>query len=177
MKRTTLAMITALVASVAAIGTGAAIAHGKDGDKHGGKGRHHEKMVERMFERMDTDKDGSISKAEFDAAKKARFTRADANGDGKISLEEMTTEAQERAAKHAERHFAKLDKDGDGAVTAEEMEEARPGHGDMFAKLDKNEDGMISREEAEDGAKHMRGRHHRGKHQGAEMDDDHRLDD
>ncbi len=39
---------------------------------------------EHMLERMDTNKDGSISKAEFMAVGEARFTKMDRNGDGKL---------------------------------------------------------------------------------------------
>ena len=39
----------------------------------------------------DTDGDGFISKAEFDAMQNARFTKLDTNKDGKLSKEEMKT--------------------------------------------------------------------------------------
>lgn len=39
---------------------------------------------EHMLERMDTNKDGSISKAEFMAVGDARFAKMDRNGDGKL---------------------------------------------------------------------------------------------
>lgn len=46
-----------------------------------------------MFERLDTDKDGKISKAEADKAEKGRlkdnFSKIDTNGDSFITKEEM----------------------------------------------------------------------------------------
>jgi EF hand len=58
--------------------------------------RHHQGMShpsrgDQMMRRMDTDKDGSISKAELQAAQLKQlemFDRADANKDGKLSAEE-----------------------------------------------------------------------------------------
>ena len=49
--------------------------------KHGRHGGH--------FNRVDTDNDGKVSKAEALAAAEALFTRADANADGFVTREEM----------------------------------------------------------------------------------------
>ena len=49
------------------------------------------------MERADTDGNGSISQAEFQAAALARFDKADANGDGTVTSEER------RAAREAHR--------------------------------------------------------------------------
>lgn len=40
------------------------------------------------FGKADTNGDGAISKAEFNAAKDAKFAKKDANGDGKITKDE-----------------------------------------------------------------------------------------
>ena len=56
------------------------------GHRHGGH-----------FKRMDTDNDGKVSRAEALSAAEAAFNRADANGDGFVTQEEM------RAA-HMARH-------------------------------------------------------------------------
>ncbi|HEY0625038.1 hypothetical protein [Sphingomonas sp.] len=45
-------------------------------------------MGERMLQRIDTNGDGLISKAENRAAAEARFTRMDANGDGTLTADE-----------------------------------------------------------------------------------------
>ena len=47
--------------------------------KHGGK----------MMEKMDTDGDGKVSKAEFVAAHEARFAKTDTDADGFLTAEEM----------------------------------------------------------------------------------------
>lgn len=51
---------------------------------------------EQRFASMDTDGDGYISRAEFDAPRAARFSALDANGDGVI-------DADEQAARHGMR--------------------------------------------------------------------------
>lgn len=54
-----------------------------------GRGAH---MLHEMAEKADTNHDGTITRAEFDAAAKARFDAADTNHDGKL------TAAERRAA-------------------------------------------------------------------------------
>ncbi len=55
----------------------------------------------KVFARMDTDKSGDVSKAEWLAAgrKEAGFARIDANSDGKITLDEMKAAIAARAKK------------------------------------------------------------------------------
>jgi hypothetical protein len=57
---------------------------GHGGMGHGGMGI----MAHQMMMAADTNKDGQLTHAEFDAGAKARFDKADANHDGKISPEE-----------------------------------------------------------------------------------------
>jgi hypothetical protein len=57
----------------------------------GFSGMSHHGRGEQMLRRMDTDKDGLLSKAELQAAQQKQldvFDRADANKDGKLSAEE-----------------------------------------------------------------------------------------
>jgi hypothetical protein len=44
--------------------------------------------ITRMVDNMDTDKNGTITQAELDGLLKIKFTKADSNGDGALSLEE-----------------------------------------------------------------------------------------
>ena len=105
--------------------------------------KHVEKRVEHrgeaMFERMDSNKDGSISRAEFDAAHQAMagkmragagkrmgmrhagmhgrlFDTADANNDGRVSLQEATGAAAS--------HFDQADANRDGTLSGDEMRAA-----------------------------------------------------
>ena len=54
----------------------------------------------------------------------------DTDGDGAVSLEEMTAHAQSRTAERVAQMFARLDADGDGVISAAEIEAAqdRRGH-------------------------------------------------
>lgn len=60
--------------------------------KHRGHGGH--------FKRMDTDNDGKVSRAEALAAAEAMFDRADANGDGFLTPEEI--EASHKSHRHGQ---------------------------------------------------------------------------
>ncbi len=71
---------------------------GKDGAEGGGPGKdmgmgvgHGGRMLHKMAEMADTNHDKSISRAEFDAAAKARFDKADADHDGKLTAAERRT--------------------------------------------------------------------------------------
>ena len=132
----------ALAASLIALAAAPAFA----GADHGGHGKHGG-----WFKALDTDGDGKISQAEFDAAKADRFAKADADGDGKVTADEMKQaferKHEERMKKHEarmEEHFKALDTDGDGAVSEAEMQAH---HVQMFSKLDADGDGFVSEEE------------------------------
>lgn len=123
------------------------------------------------FLQLDTDKDGSISRAEWDAPRLAALKALDPDADGVVTLEEMKADAVARATARAEaaaeRRFARLDLDGDGRVTAAEAMMAGPegprkarGHGgDMFARLDADKDGILSAQELQNARKMMRDAH------------------
>ena len=106
-----------------------------DGDrKHGDFAQH-------ILKRVDTDQDGKISKAEFDAEGAKLFTRLDDNNDGKIASDEMPQRHWARFGGHM---FDRMDADHDGNLTKAEFQAA----GDkMFQKMDKNGDGIIQKDE------------------------------
>lgn len=78
-----------------------------------------------------------------------RFGEADADGDGKLSRDEMvarmTARAVARVEARADRMIAQHDGDGDGMLTLEEMQSGMGGR--MFERLDADGDGAISRDE------------------------------
>ncbi len=101
------------------------------------------------FAELDTDGDGSITMAEVTARGAARFTEGDADGDGKLSAEELTAaivaRAAERAAAGVARMIEQRDTDGDGALSQAEM--GGESGQRMFSRMDADDDGKISAEE------------------------------
>lgn len=133
-----------------------------------------DELPERFGQRImqaDADKDGVVTKEEFAEIAKQMgggrggpggqqdvgqlFARADKNGDGKLTKDELPGPLAER--------LMKADANGDGALTKAELEEARkkapgrpgPGAGgrggfdpaQMFKRLDRNGDGKVGLDE------------------------------
>ena len=117
-----------------------------------------EKLADRIAA-ADADGDGQVTKEELQAVRPGRggpggsggpppidqvFERSDANGDGKLTQDELPPQVAER--------IMKADADGDGAVTKEELEQARQAMGGQFAdrifeRLDENRDGKLTQDE------------------------------
>ncbi len=79
----------------------------------------------RRAARGDADGDGRVSKAEFVDGRVQRLTALDANRDGSVSAEEMQAGREARRAEGADRMFARLDADGNGAITRAEFDARR----------------------------------------------------
>jgi Ca2+-binding EF-hand superfamily protein len=98
---------TMILATVTALGAGlivsAAVAQGVAGGK--------------MFQRLDTDGSGTVSRAEVRAGQGRIFARLDSDGDGTISRQEFEVMANRR--------FAKFDLDGDGEISLDEVTQAK----------------------------------------------------
>jgi hypothetical protein len=74
--------LVALTAVVLALGiTGASAEDHGDGKGHGPRGA-------KMFEKLDADGNGSVTKDEFMKAQEEHFAKMDANGDGSFTKEE-----------------------------------------------------------------------------------------
>jgi len=97
-----------------------------------------------MLKKMDSDSDGKISSAEFQAAAAARFAAIDTQGTGKITAAQIAAAhgAGERGEKFADREVAKVG--NDGTITKDQYLAAAQAR---FAKLDKNGDGYITADE------------------------------
>lgn len=117
-----------------------------------GMHRHHRGHGDPLA-RLDTNKDGVVTRAEAIAAADARFAKADTNGDGKITQDEVQAKREAMRAKWQQRRAAQGTQAG--TETA-----GRPGghrgmhhrggrHGDMTKRLDTNGDGVVTRAEAE----------------------------
>lgn len=84
--------------------------------------------------RADTDGDGRLSKSEFVDGRVARLTAQDVDGDGTVSAAEMQAGREARRAEGADRAFARMDSDGNGAVTRAEFDAVRADRGERRAE-------------------------------------------
>lgn len=89
--------------------------------------------------RADADRDGRISRAEFVDARVARLTALDTNRDGSVSAEERQAAGQARRAERAETRFARLDKDGSGSISREEFTAPREQRADRGDRMGRGE--------------------------------------
>ena len=134
---------------------GAGMAHAEAGKKVAERRGSAEEMI---FRTMDSNADGAISRAEFDAFNANRFKELDANGDGKITREEMLAERKkvvEKSKKSLNESFDEADANHDGALTEEEAKKM-PMLAGHFATLDANHDGKLTREELNAAMENMR---------------------
>jgi EF hand domain-containing protein len=112
--------------------------------------------------RADTDHDGRISRAEYDAAASQRrgdwFDKLDLNKDGYISQDEMQKARETRHANmrgHMDQKFKEADTNGDGQLSLDEVQAKMPRLATHFNDLDTDKNGQLSKEELAKG-------HHRG---------------
>jgi Ca2+-binding EF-hand superfamily protein len=157
MNRTTKFAILATLSATLAGGAAFAAAH-KEKREHRGD------RAERMFERMDADKDAKVTAEEMKAFAAKRFATRDLDGDGLVSRADR--EAR-RKAKHEERQakrFEALDTDGDGMISKAEFAAApeRGMRGDRRGERGERGErrGMRGQRRGERGER--RGRGHRG---------------
>lgn len=92
------------------------------------------------FDRADRNKDGYITKDEFESHVKSRFNEYDTNKDGKIDADEFGAKKSPEAVKE----FRFMDRNNDGFVNAEEFYRAALQRRDQ---MDFSRDGRISRDE------------------------------
>jgi Ca2+-binding EF-hand superfamily protein len=121
-------------------GVAGGVAYANDG-RHGPDGG----RAMMRFDRLDADRSGDVTFEEFSAMMQSRIGGADANNDGKMSVEEIAAAIEKmRAERMARRLVERFDTDGDGMLTAAEVESRQK---KMFALLDRNDDGKILKEE------------------------------
>lgn len=113
-----------------------------------------------MFDRVDSDGDGFVSFEEFKAPPRERGLRADLDGNGEVTREEVAQQIAERNNEMSERaneHFAKMDLNGDDVVTREEAKQA------AFYRMDEDQDGVLSPAELKRPNRKHRGKKHWGR--------------
>mgnify|MGYP001765191187 CR=1 FL=1 len=162
MKTLTKILIGAGVLAVAA--SGAAYARGPmgcGGPGMMGPGR----MMQGMFEHLDVDRNGIVTLDEAVAAADARFAQVDTDKNGTVDKAETEAFFGRFAPPQAAQFFlAKHDLDGDGKVTKAEFENPMK---KRFALFDRNDDGKVTRDELALAGPMMGGR--RGWHHGPMM--------
>lgn len=103
----------------------------------------------KMFEEIDANSDGAVTREEMTAWREARFKAADANGDGALEPQEMaaamTARMQADIAQRARVMVARGDENGDGKLSMEEAANGREAR--MFDRLDRNDDGKVDKSE------------------------------
>ena len=121
--------------------------------------------TDRLFERSDTDKDGKLTRQEFEQGEKTMFARRDKNGDSKLSSDEAPRWFNRRGASagtgvqtledllaRAAKRFSAMDTNSDGTVQKSEIEVADAERQAYRVKremhrFDANRDGKITQEE------------------------------
>tara|TARA_B100000315_G_scaffold258633_1_gene311485 strand:+ start:2523 stop:3086 length:564 start_codon:yes stop_codon:yes gene_type:complete len=135
--------------------------------RFGGHGARHG-MADKIFEKFDVDKNGTITKTEIDGVRKNELATADTNKDGKLSLNEFETLWTSLMRDRMVDHFQFLDNDGDAVVT--EAEIAKP-MDRMLSFMDRNDDGSITKDELQRKYRGWGGKY-RGRHHDDHDDDD-----
>lgn len=90
-----------------------AISHAADGEKK----KKAPPAPEKIFQKIDTDKSGAISKEEAEASKNKgiakKFDKLDTNEDGELSLNEFKADKKKKSGKKKKAAKAEDDDDGD----------------------------------------------------------------
>ena len=129
----------AVAGGTALVAVGLAHAQG-----HGGWGPRHGRGMIVLIEQFDLDKDGKLTQAEIDQARKDQFAKYDTDQNGTLSLQEYQSLWLDAMRRAMVRQFQANDTDGDAAITVTEFT-AR--FDDLVADFDRNGDGVLTRDE------------------------------
>ena len=127
------------------------------GKRAEGRGKHDAQWHEQAFERLDANRDGAITRAEWDAAQAQRQQRmADRGGDGQPARARMMHGGMGSFGGHM---FEVADANHDGRVSLQEAQAAALQHFDM---VDTNRDGRITPDERMQMHQRMQASHQHG---------------
>lgn len=108
----------------------------------------------KKFNKMDTDGDGQVSRAEHAAGAQRMFAELDADRDGAITATEMDVKKDKKNKDQHEMSASDKikmsDQNADGRLSAAEHAASAEA---MFTKMDTNGDGSLSKDELEAGHK------------------------
>lgn len=113
--------------------------------------------------KLDANGDGKVTKDEIAAARAANAAALDQNGDGKIDASELVAREMAKAEDRAKALIARLDADKDGVLSAAELM-TRPTartparFGTIFDRIDTNGDGAVSAAEFDAAKAQLRAR-------------------
>ena len=119
---------------------------GKGHGERGGKGGRHGggMMLQQIMTEVDTDGDGTLTRAEIDAFRTAQVGNVDTDGNGALTIEEFETLHNDFMRERMVDAFQALDADGDGEISTEEFD-TRVDR--LVNRMDRNDDGAISPED------------------------------
>lgn len=158
MSKRSLSIGAGLLAALSVFGLTASLGHsrggGEDGygscghgcghsDSYGSTGRHGKKGLRRL-RWADANGDGKVTLEQFTARRERRFVELNADSDGELLLEELFKPMQVGADHKARRIMTRYDADGDGKITKDAFIKPAPRR---FATRDFNGDGKISEDE------------------------------
>lgn len=141
MKKLRIAIVTSSLLTLSSSGVALA---GADGAKKAARRQPiAEALATSFFERLDTNKDGKVARAEAEAAGQQFFDKLDANKDNEVSAQEADDGARVMREEELRERFKALDENGDGRLTLEEAKVPAM----FFERLDTNHDKLATREE------------------------------
>ncbi|HUT51690.1 MAG TPA: hypothetical protein VM325_20365 [Alphaproteobacteria bacterium] len=94
-----------------------------------------DQRVTRIFDRLDLNKDGKITRAELKQYREAQFKAADADGNGAINSIEMAAFVKARMSERVNARFAALDTDKNGKITLDEMRNRKASRGGRAGRM------------------------------------------
>ena len=133
----------ATLAALAAVSFSSAVWAGSEQHPRGGGGAPHARFATHVFEKMDENKDGKITREEAQAASKRLFDKLDQNADDTLTKAESESGARAIRNEELGARFDELDGDHDGRLTSAEAQVPPQ----VFQSLDTNKDKSLSKEE------------------------------
>lgn len=100
-----------------------------------------------LMDRMDANKDGTITKEEFSAARAEMFAKRDRNADGYLDANDVGKRARRRGGERMAEARERLDTDNDGRISKDEFVNA---DSPIFAAADKDANGVLDAQELAD---------------------------